>query len=147
MGMTPFLARFGQGGNDVISTSGDDSSDRSGDSISCGPGIDRAFIDEDDIAVGCELVFIAPSGRRSSMAPWLNAGGRLVPPCAHKDCKRTDASPLELLRFSREGELLEVRTFQFCDDYRMQLYAVKESRTLPPADWFAPGYMPDVRPF
>ena len=67
--------------------------------------------------------------------------------CAHKDCKRTDAESLELLHFSREGVLLEVRTFQFCHEHKMQLYGVKESRTLPPADWFAPGYMPEVRSF
>jgi hypothetical protein len=65
--------------------------------------------------------------------------------CAHKDCERTDATPLELRHFSRDGELIETRIFQFCLDHRRQLYAVKESRTLPPAEWFAPGYMPEIR--
>ena len=67
--------------------------------------------------------------------------------CDHKDCERTDADSLELLHFSREGELIEVRTYQFCREHKMQLYGVEESRTLPPADWFAPGYMPEVRSF
>lgn len=64
--------------------------------------------------------------------------------CAHKDCERTDVSPLEL-RLMREGELIETRTYQFCPDHRRQLLGLKESRTLPPAEWFAPGYMPDIR--
>lgn len=64
--------------------------------------------------------------------------------CAHKDCERTDARPLEL-RLLREGELIETRTYQFCRDHRRQLLGLKKSRTLPPVEWFALGYMPDIR--
>ena len=67
--------------------------------------------------------------------------------CDHKDCERTDTSPLELLSFSREGELTQVRTYQFCEEHKLELYGVKGSRTLPPEEWFAPGYMPEVRTF
>jgi hypothetical protein len=65
--------------------------------------------------------------------------------CDHKDCERTDASPLEMHLFSRDGELIETYTFQFCLEHREQLLSIEESKTLPPREWFAPGYMPDVR--
>lgn len=65
--------------------------------------------------------------------------------CAHKDCERTDATPVELRHVSRDGELIETRIYQSCLDHTRQLDAVKESRTLPPAESFAPGYMPEIR--
>jgi hypothetical protein len=49
--------------------------------------------------------------------------------------------------FSREGKLKDVWTFYFCEEHKLALYDVDNSRTLPPEDWFAPGYVPQVRTF
>jgi hypothetical protein len=67
--------------------------------------------------------------------------------CDHKDCECTDATPLEMHLFSQDGELIRTYTFQFCLEHRKQLIAIEVSDSLPPADWFTPGYMPDVRSF
>jgi hypothetical protein len=56
--------------------------------------------------------------------------------CAHKDCERTDTTPFVFTSRSREGEFLGKRTFYFCREHGDQLYALKKTRTLPPADWF-----------
>lgn len=64
--------------------------------------------------------------------------------CEHKDCERTDATPVYMTLRSREGEVKDKRTYHFCPEHREQLFALEESRTLPPEDWFAPGYVPDV---
>jgi hypothetical protein len=64
--------------------------------------------------------------------------------CAHKDCKRTDARPIEMTRYSKHCEFIETRTYQFCPDHVEQLFSIKQSKWLPPADWFAPGYMPEI---
>jgi hypothetical protein len=65
--------------------------------------------------------------------------------CAHKDCERTDANPVEVHLLSRERELLHTCTYHFCPDHERQLLDIEVSETLPPAEWFAPDYMPDVR--
>jgi hypothetical protein len=56
--------------------------------------------------------------------------------CDHKDCERTDATPLELELYSRDKELIDTRTFHFCPQHRAQLFALEETKTLPPAEWF-----------
>ena len=56
--------------------------------------------------------------------------------CDHKDCERTDASPIELELMSRDGELLETVTYHFCPEHREQLLRLEMSRTLPPEEWF-----------
>ena len=55
--------------------------------------------------------------------------------CDHKDCERTDASPLELTLMSRERDVLETSTYYFCPEHRDQLFQLEESRTLPPEEW------------
>ena len=55
--------------------------------------------------------------------------------CDHKDCERTDASPVEL-RLLRDGEVIETSTYHFCPEHKRQLFRLKKSRTLPPAEWF-----------
>jgi hypothetical protein len=56
--------------------------------------------------------------------------------CDHKDCERTDATPVYFTHRSRDGEVLDTFTYYFCPDHRMQLLELKESRTLPPEEWF-----------
>jgi hypothetical protein len=58
--------------------------------------------------------------------------------CDHKDCERTDATPVVLTRLNRDCELVEKVTYCFCPDHREQLFRLKETRTLPPQEWF--GY-------
>ena len=43
------------------------------------------------------------------------------------------------------GEVKDKRTYHFCPEHRDQLFDLKWSRTLPPEEWFAPGFVPDVR--
>jgi hypothetical protein len=54
-------------------------------------------------------------------------------------------SPPHLLLAPREGEVKDERTYHFCPEHRDQLFDLKWSRTLPPEEWFAPGFVPDVR--
>ena len=42
------------------------------------------------------------------------------------------------------GEVKDKRTYHFCPEHRDQLFDLKWSRTLPPEEWFAPGFVPDV---
>ena len=65
--------------------------------------------------------------------------------CDHKDCERTDATPFVFTSRSREGEFLGRSTFYFCREHGDQLAALEWTKTLPPEDWFAPGFVPDVR--
>jgi hypothetical protein len=51
--------------------------------------------------------------------------------CEHKDCERTDASPVEFMLY-RRGELVDQRTFYFCLEHRKALHALKTTPTLPP---------------
>ena len=66
--------------------------------------------------------------------------------CDHKDCERTDATPVYMTLRSREGEVKDKRTYHFCPEHRDQLSALEWTKTLPPEDWFAPGFVPEVRP-
>ena len=36
-----------------------------------------------------------------------------------------------------DEKLLDTHTFYFCPDHREQLFRLKETKTLPPAEWFA----------
>jgi hypothetical protein len=56
--------------------------------------------------------------------------------CDHKDRERTDATPVVLTRLNRDCELVEKVTYCFCPDHRQQLLRLKETRTLPPQEWF-----------
>jgi hypothetical protein len=56
--------------------------------------------------------------------------------CDHKDCERTDATPVVLTRLNRDGELVEKFTYCFCPGHREQLLRLKETKTLPPREWF-----------
>jgi hypothetical protein len=54
--------------------------------------------------------------------------------CQHKDCERTDATPVELMLY-RRGELVDERTYYFCRGHREELHGLKTTPTLPPAEW------------
>ncbi len=57
--------------------------------------------------------------------------------CQHKDCERTDATPVEFKRYNPdETELLDERTYHFCLEHRDALFALECTKTLPPAEWF-----------
>ena len=56
--------------------------------------------------------------------------------CDHKDCDRTDATPVEFMHYSRDEEFLGAHTLHFCPEHRMRLLELKETKTLPPAEWF-----------
>ena len=58
--------------------------------------------------------------------------------CDHKDCERV-AGPLFFTLYSRHGELLDERTFYFCPEHRDALFALEETRTLPPDEWLPAG--------
>ena len=73
-------------------------------------------------------------------------GGSSAVICEHKDCERTDATPLYSTLRSRDGEVLETFTYHFCPEHRNLLFSLEWTPTLPPEDWFAPGFVPDVRP-
>jgi hypothetical protein len=62
--------------------------------------------------------------------------------CQHKDCERTDATPVEFMLY-RRGELVDERTFHLCLEHRKALHALKTTPTLPPAEWLE-GADPDV---
>ena len=49
--------------------------------------------------------------------------------CDHKDCERTDATPVYSTLLSRDGEVLDTYTYYLSPDHRMQLLQLKESRT------------------
>jgi transposase len=55
-------------------------------------------------------------------------------PCEHKDCERTDATPVEVMLY-RRGELVDERTYHFCREHREALHALETTPTLPPAEW------------
>jgi hypothetical protein len=59
--------------------------------------------------------------------------------CDHKDCERTDTTPVELTLLTRDREVVETRTYHFCPDHSRQLLRLKTSRTLPPEEWFEPS--------
>jgi hypothetical protein len=56
--------------------------------------------------------------------------------CDHKDCGRTDATPVVFTHRNRDGELVGKFTYCFCPEHREQLFSLKETRTLPPEEWF-----------
>jgi hypothetical protein len=64
-------------------------------------------------------------------------------PCQHKDCERTDATPIVSTLYSRDLEFLDERTYYFCREHREQLHTMKGSSTLPPAEWLEPIEDPD----
>ena len=56
--------------------------------------------------------------------------------CEHKDCERTDATPLEFRHYDQDGEFLDASRWHFCPEHKRQLFALEETKTLPPAEWF-----------
>jgi hypothetical protein len=56
--------------------------------------------------------------------------------CDHKDCERTDATPVVITSLNLDDEVAEKRTYRFCPDHREQLLRLKKTRTLPPQEWF-----------
>lgn len=62
--------------------------------------------------------------------------------CDHKDCEG-EASPIDTWLI-RDGEVIDARTYYFCLEHRLQLHSLDKPRTLPPEEWFAPGYMPEI---
>jgi hypothetical protein len=55
--------------------------------------------------------------------------------CQHKDCKRTDATPIVQTLYSENLEFKDERTYYFCREHREQLHSLKGSSTLPPVEW------------
>jgi hypothetical protein len=48
--------------------------------------------------------------------------------CDHKDCERTDATPVHFEHWSRDGEVLDDSfTYYFCLDHRLQLHELKRA--------------------
>ena len=96
--------------------------------------------------VTCEHLFVTSQGSAyGRLRRALDTGNPTIALAAAAELDFVSLPDALELRLLREGELIETRTYQFCPDHRRQLLALKGSQTLPPAEWFAPGYMPDIR--
>ena len=68
--------------------------------------------------------------------------------CNHKDCERTDATPvyIDTAGAGRARLRTSAPTTSVLSTGSSSFALEKSRKALPPEEWFAPGFVPDVRP-